>query len=309
MAKVSLIIPTFNRPRLLPRAVHSAKTAGREVEILVIDDGSSDETADVCKSLSGIRYVRLDRNQGVAGARNIGLLESTSDYIAFLDDDDLRLPGSLDHQVALLEAAPEAGLAAGAVVLGDEACVATGKVAVPQTADGKVFWQVVELGLHLIPGSVVVRKDCFFEVGIFNQQLAGIDDWDMWARITDVRPIVVDDRPVCIYRCPTPSSGQGSSNQAAHLHAAVKHQARLLSLPSAQAASASHRRRVRRMTKRRIADTLSWHAAEQLPKGAIRFSLANFLVALRMSPAWAARPTHVRVLWNSIVAQLKTDQP
>lgn len=303
MAGISLIIPTFNRPHLLPRAVKSALAAARSVEVIVVDDASSDQTAAVCESLEGIKYVRLDRNQGVAGARNVGLLESTGDYVAFLDDDDLRLPGSLDYQVALLEAAPEAGFIAGAVLLGDQDCVPTGKVGTPHASSGNLFWQVIELGLYLLPASVVVRKESFFEVGTFKQSLPGIDDWDMWTRIADVRPILVDDRPVCIYRCPTPFSGQGSSAQARHLYAAVRHQSALFSLPSAQKAPAAHRRAVRKMTRRRIADTLSWSAAEQLPNGAFRFAVTNFLVALRTSPRWAARPTHLRLLLNNTAAQ------
>jgi len=75
MVKVSLIIPTFNRPHLLPRAVESALRAGGDVEVIVVDDASEDSTASVCAALRGIKYVRLERNQGVAGARNVGLLE------------------------------------------------------------------------------------------------------------------------------------------------------------------------------------------------------------------------------------------
>src|SRR5262245_12205588 len=109
MATVSIVIPTHARPALLPRAVDSARAAGTDVEILVGDDASTDATANVCKGLSGIKYVRVERNQGVAGARNIGIMVSTARYIAFLDDDDLRLPGSLDLQVAALEANRDAG--------------------------------------------------------------------------------------------------------------------------------------------------------------------------------------------------------
>src|SRR5215216_1867359 len=131
MPRVSVIIPTFDRPHLLPRAVESALRAGTDVEVIVVDDASTDNTANVCAQLQGIKYIRLDRNQGVAGARNIGLLESTADFIAFLDDDDRRLPGSLDHQVELLMNNPEAGFVAGGVILADQQGVPTGEVAVP----------------------------------------------------------------------------------------------------------------------------------------------------------------------------------
>lgn len=308
MTRVSLIIPTFNRPHLLPRCLRSAREAGTDVEIIIVDDASTDGTAAVCKSFAEVKYVRLERNQGVAGARNIGLLAASSDYVGFLDDDDLRLPGSLDHQLALIESTPEAGLVAGAALLGDQDCNPTGEVAIPRAQSGDIFWQVLELGVLLLPSSVLVRKDCFREVGIFNSSISGIDDWDMWTRIAATRPILIDDRPVCIYRSATPHSGQGSSGQARHLQAAIKHQDQLLTLPRVREAPAQTHRRVRRNTRRRIADTLSWRAAEQLPRGALGFAAENFMVALRLSPLHAARPTHLRVLWRASVAQLRANK-
>ena len=68
--------------------------------------------------------------------------------------------------------------------------VPTGEIAVPLGQNGDLFWKVLALDVHLIPASVVVRKDCFLRVGIFNRNLAGIDDWDMWTRIAEVRPIL-----------------------------------------------------------------------------------------------------------------------
>ena len=300
MPRVSIIIPTFDRPHLLPRAVESARRAGDEVEVIVVDDASTDSTASVCADLPGIKYVRLDRNQGVAGARNIGLLESTADFIAFLDDDDLRLPGSLDHQLSLFETFPEAGFVAGGVLLGNQECIPTGETALVRAERGDLFWKILELNVHLIPSSVVVRKSCFQEVGLFNRRLAGIDDWDMWTRIAEQRPVLIDPAPVCIYRQATPSSGQGSSALAKYMGRAVDHQSRLLTLPRAQMAPAAQRRATRKITKRRIADTLSWRAAEALPDGALRYSAANVMTALRISPAWAIRPTHLRVFWRNL---------
>ena len=300
MPRVSVIIPTFDRPQLLPRAVESARRAGASVEVIVVDDASTDSTAEVCAGLRGIKYIRLDRNQGVAGARNIGLLESTADFIAFLDDDDLRLQDSLDHQLNLFESLPEAGFVAGGVLLGNQECIPTGETALVRAERGDLFWKILELNVHLIPSSVVVRKTCFQEVGLFNRRLAGIDDWDMWTRIAEQHPVLIDPAPVCIYRQATPSSGQGSSSLAKHMQGAVNHQPRLLALPRAQMAPASQRRAIRKITKRRVADTLSWRAAEALPHGALRYSAANVLTALRLSPTWAIRPTHLRVFWRSL---------
>jgi len=308
MSKVSLIITTFNRPHLLARAVESALQAGGDLEVIVVDDGSSDETASVCRSLDGIKYLRLDRNQGVAGARNVGLLESTGDFIAFLDDDDLRLPGSIDLQGALLTADPAAGFVASAAVLADHNGILTGEVSTPRAQSGDVFWQALELNLFLLPATVLVRKSCFLELGLFNKRLAGIDDWDMWVRIAEVWPVVIDDHPVCVYRCAGPDSGQGSSAIGKHLFAAVGHQRQLLTLPRAQAAPASLRRAVRRDLKRRIADTLSWRAAEQLPLGSVRYAAMNVWTALRINPLWAVRPTHFRVMWRGLADKLRRER-
>lgn len=305
MGKISLIIPTFNRPQMLARAVESAQRAGQSIEVIVVDDASIDETAEVCRALQDIKYVRAYRNQGVAGARNLGLLESAGEYIAFLDDDDLRLPGSLDHQLALLEAAPDAGFVASAVLLADQSSIPTGETSVPRSRSGDVFWDVLGLNLFLLPASVLVRKSCFFEVGLFNQHIPGIDDWDMWTRIAEVRPVIIDDLPVSLYRSATPQSRQGSSALAQHLLAAVKHQKRLFNLPRVKESPARLRRAVRSETKRRVSDTLSWQAAEQLPRGAFRFAVTNVLTAFRLCPLRALRPTHFGVFGRSAAAQLR----
>src|SRR5215203_2337084 len=295
MPRVSLIIPTFNRPHLLPRAVESSFRAGTDVEVIVVDDASKDSTASVCAGLRDIKHVRLERNQGVAGARNIGLLESSADFIAFLDDDDQRVPGSLDHQLSILDSFPNAGFVAGGVLLADQDGVPNGKAAAVRAESGDLFWKILELNVHLIPGSVVVRKSCFQEVGVFNRDLAGIDDWDMWARIAESFDVVVDEQSVCIYRSATPASGQGSSALARHMLSAAKHQKKLLLLKRAQQAPKSKRRAIKKLTRRRIADTLTWRAAEELPHGQFRFALSNVLTALRLSPTWAIRPTHLKV--------------
>jgi glycosyltransferase involved in cell wall biosynthesis len=88
VSRTSIIITTYSRPKLLPRAVESALASGADVEVIVVDDASTDATADVCKKLNGIKYIRLDENQGTARARNIGIEASSGDYISFHDDDD-----------------------------------------------------------------------------------------------------------------------------------------------------------------------------------------------------------------------------
>lgn len=296
MPRASIIIPTHSRPHLLPRAVESARAAGTDVEIIVVDDASTDETAAVCRGLQGIKYIRLERNQGVAGARNIGIMASSSEFIAFLDDDDLRLPNSLDLQTEALAADARAGFVCGAMLIADQDYNLTGEVSSPSHAGGDVFWPLLELDFPVMPLCVVIRKVCFLRVGLLNRRLRGIDDWDILVRIAELYPAAVMKEPVGIYRQPTPRSGQGSSAQAAQLYGAIKHQPRLLRLPRVMSAPKSQRRRVRRRTINRVADTLLWKAAERLTEGDYRFAAGNIFTALRLNPLRALRPGVFRKL-------------
>lgn len=291
MVKTSVIIPTHSRPHLLTQAVESARQAGSDVEIIVVDDASTDETASVCQTLAGIRYIRLERNQGVAGARNVGILESTGEYIAFLDDDDRRLPGSLDTQAAVLDANPESGFVCGAMMMADQEYQPTGEVFLPRHSGGDVFWDLLELDFPVMPLSTLIRKDCFLRVGLLNQRLGGIDDWDIFTRIAEVYPGLVIEEPMGVYRKPTPSSAQGSSSQSAQLRRAARHQVQLLRLPRAMRATAGKRRAIRRRAINRCADTLLWSAAARLTRGEYRAGCENVLGALRLNPLRALRPS------------------
>ncbi len=219
--KVSVIIATHSRPHLLPRAVESAKTAGRDVEVIVVDDASTDETSEVCKSLTGIKYIRVDRNQKVAGARNIGILASTGEYISFLDDDDMRLPGSLDAQVELLEADKEAGFVYGQALFANQDGEIIDSTRSPDVCTGgDLFWTLMATNF-ICCLTVVFRKSCLLRVGILDN-LPGIDDWDLWVRIAELYPAVPLQKPVAIWRKSTPNSLQGTSDLTGLLRAAFK---------------------------------------------------------------------------------------
>jgi glycosyltransferase involved in cell wall biosynthesis len=100
--------------------VESVRRAGRDLEIVVVDDASEDKTPEVCRRMSGIRYIRNQRRLGIGGSRNAGILASSSAYLSLLDDDDVRLPNSIDDQVKSLDATPEAAMVYGMVLYGDQ---------------------------------------------------------------------------------------------------------------------------------------------------------------------------------------------
>lgn len=291
MATVSVIIPTHARPDLLPRAVDSARQAGADVEIIVVDDASTDATAEACQNLANIKYVRVERNQGVAGARNIGIFVSSSEYIAFLDDDDLRLPGSLDLQLAALKRNPAAGFVCGAMIMADQDYQPTGEVIRPRHLGGDAFWELLELDFPIMPLCTLIRKECFERVGLLNRRISSIDDWDIFTRIAELYEVVVIEEPVGIYREPTPFSGQGSSARAAQLGRLARHQLELFRLPRAASASAVRRREARSRTISRISESLIWTAARKyLPQGKVVPACANIAMALQLDPMSFIRP-------------------
>ena len=210
MPRASIIITTHSRPTLLPRAIESARASGSDVEIVVVDDASSDRTADVCRSFAGIKYLRVDRNQGVAGARNIGLVASSGKYLSFLDDDDMRLPGSLDQQIRILEQRPEVRMVY-AQAIPEDTGGAQREPYPTECPQGDIFWEL--LVRNFIPsGSAVFHRSCISQIGLLDDSIPGIDDWDLWIRIAELFPVAAIETPVLIWRQSTARSAQGSSD-------------------------------------------------------------------------------------------------
>jgi glycosyltransferase involved in cell wall biosynthesis len=208
--KVSVIIPTYDRPTLLPRAVESARAAGANVEIVVVDDGSKDDTRRVCEQMRDVVYVRNEICLRVGGARRTGIDASSGEFLSFLDDDDVRLPGSLDVQVRALQADPSAGLAYGHVHRGSANLSLTGRTLPRECLSGDVFWEL--LRGNFIPSiSAVFRRSAFTAVGGLRAEFAPSDDWDLWVRIAEQYTVTCVHEPVAIWREATFTSGQGSS--------------------------------------------------------------------------------------------------
>jgi hypothetical protein len=284
MTKVSIIIPTHNRAALLPRAVESARSAGEGVEVVVVDDASTDNTPEVCRSLAGVRYIRLERNSRQAAARNAAVAATDSEFVAFLDDDDLRLPGSLAAQVAALERDPNAGFVYGPVLYGDpETCEPTGEVSLGECPEGDIFWQLVERNFIHIP-SVVVRRSCLEAVGGFEPAVTGVEDWGMWMRLAERYTVAAVCKPVAIYRVFTRTSGQTSSDRLKMCSVSAAAQARALSLPRALAAPRTRRARARTHLLDMLSMSLLTQARADWAEGFRHSALRHFVGALRINP-------------------------
>ena len=283
MPRASIIITTHNRPHLLPRAINSARASGSEVEIVVVDDASSDDTAKICQSIPGINYLRLDRNLGVAGARNIGLVASRGEYIGFLDDDDQRLPNSVDQQIEALEKNRDAALIYAQAIPEDP----DGTRHPPYPADcpqGDIFWEL--LTRNFIPcGSAVFRRECLSRVGLLDDGISGIDDWDLWVRIAEIFSIAAIETPVMIWRQPTRTSAQGSS-RTVDLIEQGRHRFRQywLRLPRLTSAAQNRKREAWRSFSNNVCEHLVWEAFSALGKFELRYAGKSALTALRLHP-------------------------
>jgi glycosyltransferase involved in cell wall biosynthesis len=294
--KASVIITTRNRPHLVARAVQSAQDSGSNVEVVVVDDASSDETASVCRGLSGINYIRVEQNRGVAGARNVGLVASRGEYLSFLDDDDTRLADSLEIQIEALEREPQVGLIYGRAVLGNQEGEPGTKSYPSECPSGDVFWQL--LSRNFIPcGSAVFRRSALARVGLLDDSVPGLDDWDLWVRLAETYPVSSVEIPIIVWRKSTPVSGQGTSNAAGLVSMSVKKfRDGWMNLPRAAKASAETRNMVWREFSENMAEHLIWESARALRFGKLGHPVQSLSIIPKLYPLTLMRIAKHRLL-------------
>jgi len=184
--KVSVVIPTYNRSRFLRIAVRSVlNQTFQDFEIVIVDDASSDDTRAVVASLGDarIKYVRHEQNRRIAGARNTGVSNSLGEYIAFLDDDDEWQPGKLEQQVRMLDvSAPTVGAVYTAFA---QVNAASGDVVgiVRPVKRGHILHALCSRNWVGTASTVCLRRQCFEEVGLFDESVAFGEEYDMWIRM------------------------------------------------------------------------------------------------------------------------------
>lgn len=284
MSSVSVVITTYNRAEFLKRAIQSALKAGSDLEVVVVDDCSTDETPAVCAKLANIRYIRLTTNQGLAHARNAGVAESSSDFIAFLDDDDLRLPGSLDKQLCKMVADERIALCYGRALIGDaRRQLPTGEIYPSECPQGDIFWELLEQNFIPMP-SVLVRKSALFELGGFNTDLTLIEDWEMWLRISERFMVAAVEEPVAIHRKADADSNQMCSDSRAICKQAMRVQQMALARTRAQNAARAKRRHVRSKLRDSAYEILMKEATTLIHNGHAESGRAKLLDAFHFRP-------------------------
>ena len=186
---VSVVVPTFDRLAVLPRALDSALAqAYLDWELIVVDDGSADGTAEMVeRDYPEVRLLRQE-NCGVSAARNAGIAEAKGTWIAFLDSDDAWLPEKLERQMEVLAA--ESGHR---LCHTDEIWIRNGQRVNPMEKHAKAGGRIYQMCLPLCcisPSSVVMRRDLLNEMGGFDESFEVCEDYDLWLRLTAREPVL-----------------------------------------------------------------------------------------------------------------------
>jgi glycosyltransferase involved in cell wall biosynthesis len=210
-AFVSAIITTYNYGRFVVDAVESvlAQTYPH-VEVIVVDDGSTDDTTLRLQPYMGrIRYVHQE-NSGVDAARNHGIRLAAGQFIGLLDADDMWHPQRLQRQMQFIADHPQA-----AVIAADTIIDLTNgwPVLSDATPAGAVSIEQLVIRARFAPSSALIRKDCFDVVGLFRSNISGAADRDMWIRLAARYEITLLGLPLMFYR----NHGQNMSTAAAHM--------------------------------------------------------------------------------------------
>jgi glycosyltransferase involved in cell wall biosynthesis len=184
ISKVSVIIPNFNNSNYIAKAVQSViDQTYSPYEIVVVDDGSTDDSREVIGSFGNqVRYI-WQENQGLGGARNTGIFAAGGDFVGLLDADDQWQPDYLERMVALMNQHPEAAV---------YYCQAQGMDSdghhLPQFFGGPPIpadqmYPTLLRANFLIPSTILMRRSIVLNAGLFDQQLRSCEDWDLWLRI------------------------------------------------------------------------------------------------------------------------------
>ena len=198
---VSVILPTYNRAHLVGRAIRSVlDQTYQDFELIVVDDGSMDNTEGMVKAFKDprIRYIRHEQNRGGAAARNTGIKAAQGEYIAFQDSDDEWLPEKLEKQMRIFE---KASAQVGVVYTGFYAINGDRKTYMPHVnikiKEGNIHNELLKQNF-VTTQAVVLRKECFEKAGMFDENLPRLQDWELFIRISKYYIFKYVDEPLVL---------------------------------------------------------------------------------------------------------------
>ena len=192
--KISVVIPTYNRAALLPRALESVRAQSLPPdEVIVVDDGSTDGSGElIAARYPECIYLRQE-NLGVSAARNLGIREARGEWIALLDSDDAWLPTKLAAQTDRIRRTPFVRLCHT-----EEQWIRNGvrvnAMKKHRKRGGWIFRHCLPL-CAISPSSALIHRELFDSVGLFDESLPACEDYDMWLRICARHPVAFEHRP------------------------------------------------------------------------------------------------------------------
>ena len=195
--KTTVIIPAFNRRHLIDRSLDSVLSQTRPAyEIIVVDDGSTDDTESLIRECyPAVRYFYQD-NQGASVARNTGISKAKGEWLAFLDSDDEWLPEKLEKQLSALQLQPDYLIAHT-----NELWMYNGMPKMQQAKHRKYGGHIFQRCLPLCvisPSAVIIHRSLFEQVGLFDPAMIVCEDYDLWLRITSRYPVLLIDEPLIV---------------------------------------------------------------------------------------------------------------
>ncbi|MCK4707802.1 MAG: glycosyltransferase [Gammaproteobacteria bacterium] len=193
--EISVIIPSYNREETLVRALNSAfNQTSKASEIIVVDDGSSDNSADIIRrQFPDVKLIQ-QTNQGVSAARNTGIKSAQYDWIALLDSDDEWLPEKLEAIRQAHKDHPEEIL-----FHSDEIWIRNGTRVNQMNKHAKYGGQIFKFCLPLCvisPSAVIIHRSVFDQIGVFNENLPACEDYDLWLRLCHRFAVFYIDQPL-----------------------------------------------------------------------------------------------------------------
>jgi glycosyltransferase involved in cell wall biosynthesis len=223
---ISIIIPNYNNGHFVKNAIESALNQRyRDFEVIVVDDGSTDNSRDVVASFGDrVRYI-WQENRGLGGARNTGIRAAKGKLVGFLDADDEWLPTFLETMVALADQHPEA-----AIYYCSAQAMDVNRHELPQTFGGPVrppemMYQTLLRANFLIPSTILIRRSVVIEVGLFEQALRsmhGCEDWDLWLRLAPKYTFVGTPAILVRYRLHGSSFSANPAGMQRAVHAVIE---------------------------------------------------------------------------------------
>ncbi len=285
---ISIVIPTFNRAALLGEAIESLLAQERKAdEIIVVDDGSTDDTPQVLSRFGSAITAITQSNQGRSAARNVGLRAAQGDLITFLDSDDSLPPESIARRARVLESQPEIGVVYSDVLLVNQEGerITLFSKAYPVTKpSGRIFSELAQRNF-IVLSSVMFRRLPPGEMCYFDEDLDTSEDHDFWLRLSDKVQFQYIDEALVHYRLP-------ESTEFSPKYWGLPGEAHMTHHLEAKAAELKVQRRVfsmqafARLTPREKARVYCSHGVKQAMARNMRAARQFFLKAIKASPPY-----------------------